>query len=171
MDHQTFAQLLGNYGEFFGAIAVFVTLMYLATQVRHTSEQTRLALSQNRTEANRALISLGLQDKILEASVKADLAFSPTTFGALDWLMSKAELSQEDASRVLMLYIAYWNYVVQIVPVVESLGKSERQLFDSFIRNRFRSPSAHGELYQQWTKPANVAPQVVAYVDAILAEN
>ena len=37
MDHQAFAQLLGNYGEFVGAIAVVVTLAYLAIQVRHSS--------------------------------------------------------------------------------------------------------------------------------------
>jgi hypothetical protein len=37
MDHQAFAQLLGNYGEFIGAIAVLVTLAYLAVQVRHNT--------------------------------------------------------------------------------------------------------------------------------------
>ena len=40
MDHQTFAQMLGNYGEFVGAIAVVATLFYLAVQVRHTKEAT-----------------------------------------------------------------------------------------------------------------------------------
>ena len=38
MDHQAFAQLLGNYGEFLGAIAVVATLIYLAIQVRHSKE-------------------------------------------------------------------------------------------------------------------------------------
>ena len=137
MDHLTFAQLLGNYGEFLGSVAVFATLVYLATQVRHSGEQTRLALSQARTEANRALISLGLEDKILEAHVKAELVFSPTTSGPLDILMSRAELSREEATRVLMVFVAYWNYVVQIVPVVRSLGESERQLFNAFIKTRF----------------------------------
>jgi hypothetical protein len=37
MDHQAFAQLLGNYGEFVGAIAVVVTLGYLATQVKQNT--------------------------------------------------------------------------------------------------------------------------------------
>jgi hypothetical protein len=41
MDHQTFAQLLGNYGEFVGAIAVVATLFYLALQVRHSKEATK----------------------------------------------------------------------------------------------------------------------------------
>ncbi len=38
MDHQAIAQLLGNYGEFVGAIAVVATLAYLAVQVRHGKE-------------------------------------------------------------------------------------------------------------------------------------
>jgi hypothetical protein len=38
MDHQAFAQLLGNYGEFVGAIAVVATLVYLAVQVRQSKE-------------------------------------------------------------------------------------------------------------------------------------
>jgi len=38
MDHQTFAQLLGNYGEFVGAIAVVATLAYLAVQIRQSNK-------------------------------------------------------------------------------------------------------------------------------------
>jgi len=37
MDHQAFAQLLGNYGEFVGAIAVVATLGYLAVQIRQST--------------------------------------------------------------------------------------------------------------------------------------
>ena len=44
MDHLTFAQLLGNYGEFFGSIAVVATLAYLAKQVRESSKLSRMQL-------------------------------------------------------------------------------------------------------------------------------
>ena len=37
MEHQAFAQLLGNYGEFVGAIAVVATLLYLSIQIRQNS--------------------------------------------------------------------------------------------------------------------------------------
>jgi hypothetical protein len=37
MDHLTFAQLLGNYGEFVGALAVVATLAYLALQIRRNT--------------------------------------------------------------------------------------------------------------------------------------
>lgn len=43
MDHQAFAQLLGNYGEFVGAIGVVVTLFYLALQIRHSTSVQRTA--------------------------------------------------------------------------------------------------------------------------------
>ena len=39
MDHQTFAQLLGNYGEFVGAIAVVATLAYLSLRIRQHTKQ------------------------------------------------------------------------------------------------------------------------------------
>jgi hypothetical protein len=37
MNHQSLAELLGNYGEFIGAIAVVVTLVYLALQIKENS--------------------------------------------------------------------------------------------------------------------------------------
>jgi hypothetical protein len=40
MDHQAFAQILGNYGEFFGAVAVVATLGYLAVQISHSNRTT-----------------------------------------------------------------------------------------------------------------------------------
>jgi len=43
MDHQALAQLLGNYGEFVGAITVVATLIFVGIQVR----QSRLAMSEN----------------------------------------------------------------------------------------------------------------------------
>ena len=43
MDHQAIAELLGNYGEFVGAIAVVVTLVYLVAQIKHSTKATRAA--------------------------------------------------------------------------------------------------------------------------------
>ena len=41
MDHQVFAQMLGNYGEFVGAIAVVATLAYLAVQIQQNTKASR----------------------------------------------------------------------------------------------------------------------------------
>jgi hypothetical protein len=44
MDHQAFAQLLGNYGEFVSAIAVVLTLAYLAFQIRQNTKTLRASI-------------------------------------------------------------------------------------------------------------------------------
>ena len=57
MDHMTLAQLLGNYGEFVGAIAVVATLLYLAVQIRHSGTQTEIQNEQSQYEQwNTALL-------------------------------------------------------------------------------------------------------------------
>jgi hypothetical protein len=42
MDIQAVAQLLGNFGEFAGSIAVFATLIYVAVQVKQAKHQIDL---------------------------------------------------------------------------------------------------------------------------------
>jgi hypothetical protein len=61
MDHQTFAQLLGNYGEFVGAIAVVITLIYLAIQVRHSKEATEANTKAIELQAYQAWQAANLQ--------------------------------------------------------------------------------------------------------------
>ena len=48
MNHQELAQLLGNYGEFFGSVAVVATLIYLAIQVRQNTATIHLTESAHR---------------------------------------------------------------------------------------------------------------------------
>jgi len=60
MDHQAFAQLLGNYGEFLGAIAVVVTLFYLATQIRRSTEATKAMVRQGVDSSVAAYISVAI---------------------------------------------------------------------------------------------------------------
>ena len=55
MDHHAIAQLLGNYGEFVGAIAVVVTLIYLAMQVRANSEMLNRTAQASRIESARSV--------------------------------------------------------------------------------------------------------------------
>lgn len=58
MDHQAIAQLLGNYGEFVGAIAVVLTLGYLALQIRESRAETARA---SRQSAQRAVGDFNLR--------------------------------------------------------------------------------------------------------------
>ena len=61
-----FSQLLGNYGEFVGAIAIVVTLAYLAIQVRQSSRMMRASIRQARSDSAVHLYSLGATSVIAE---------------------------------------------------------------------------------------------------------
>ena len=52
---------LGALGEFVGAIAVVVTLVYLAVQVRHNAEMTRAVVRQGVAEASLVIITAGME--------------------------------------------------------------------------------------------------------------
>jgi hypothetical protein len=45
------AQLLGNFGEFFGAVAVAVTLVFLTVQLRQNTKMVRAQVNQSRADA------------------------------------------------------------------------------------------------------------------------
>ena len=76
MDHQALAQLLGNYGEFVGAIAVVVTLFYLAVQVRYSREATE-ANTRSLEEARRLAMAQAYQARAdINDQVNRELAES-----------------------------------------------------------------------------------------------
>lgn len=61
-----FSQLLGNYGEFVGAIAIVITLFYLAIQVRQNTRMMRASIRQARADSTAHLYSLGATSVIAE---------------------------------------------------------------------------------------------------------
>ena len=68
MDIQATAQMLGNFGEFFGAIGVIVTLLYLSVQIR---QNTRATLAESRYSAGQ--INMGLMASIVNDGEFADI--------------------------------------------------------------------------------------------------
>ncbi len=65
-----FSQLLGNYGEFIGAIAIVITLVYLAIQVRQNTRMMRASIRQARSDSAVHLYSLGATSVIAEIREK-----------------------------------------------------------------------------------------------------
>ena len=69
-------EVLGNVGEFLGSVAVLVTLVYLAVQVRHSrtllEENRKIALGQ--VHGTRADILLRQQEAMLEENVAEAVA-------------------------------------------------------------------------------------------------
>lgn len=104
MDLISTSQLLGNLGEFVGAIAVVVTLIYLATQIRQNTNALRMTAASERLERDYEIVL-----PLIESRSFAEI-----------WLKGGDELSDLDAVDRQRLFfferraITLWNHIYQL---------------------------------------------------------
>jgi hypothetical protein len=80
MDHQTFAQLLGSYGEFIGSIAVLVTLVVLVIQVRTARTEISSQMSREfKRHNNDAFYQITQNTELLDIHVQAQRDYQSLT--------------------------------------------------------------------------------------------
>jgi hypothetical protein len=159
-------EAIGAVGELLGSLAVFVTLGYLAVQVRHARAEASRALSQGRMEANRALLSMDLDEENLEARLKAEAAYEVAPPPIVTRLMEEAKLTQEEAWRIFIVEVARWNYRIHVIAHWRDLPPSEKRIFDNAVRIRMDSRLAR-VLYETHFKPG-FHPDVEDYIEEIL---
>ncbi len=58
MDLMSTAQLLGNFGEFFGAIAVLATLVYLVVQIKQNTKMLRSSISNSWVQSRANVLNM-----------------------------------------------------------------------------------------------------------------
>ena len=139
MDHQTFAQILGNYGEFFGAIAVVATLAYLAAQVRHNTTAQQANSQHIVSEGfNRANLLLVQDRELLNVMRRGNEGFSA--------------LNEEEA-------IVFLNYTVAFLRIYEEAYADHLRgvLEEEYWKSREGNLKAYVAMpgFQQfWTAPA-----------------
>ncbi len=96
MDHQAFAQLLGNYGEFIGAFAVVSTLAYLALQIRQNTNASKASGYRNaKSQLNSINIAVGQSAELAELVDRALYSFD--------------ELDPTEKSRVSWIFLSWTN--------------------------------------------------------------
>ena len=101
MDIQATAQLLGNFGEFFGAIAVLATLGYLVVQVKQNNKLLTATIYDS------ALDGYVDQNRvILESAEWASLAYRALT--------GQGALNEEEAFRFNMALRNFCNHVYKL---------------------------------------------------------
>ncbi len=157
---------IGAISELLGSIAVFVTLGYLAIQIRQARSETRRALSQGRMEANRALLELHLDERHLAARLKAEAALGDAPLPIIGTLVERAGLTQEEAWRVFLVEVARWNYRIHVITHWNELSPSEQAIFDTAVRHRMSSDLAQLFWDQHFKRQAHA--DVVRYLERVL---
>ena len=153
MDLQATAQLLGNLGEFIAAIAVVVTLIYLAAQVKHG----KAALDAN-TEAMEREYELKTEEalKVISESVAQMRRPMIQDAGLAElWLegLSGKDLSELDEFRFgSMLHEAIWQSAT-MYGRMKTLGRPDlaSSIEQSLVRQTSDYPGygKHWDLNQQ----------------------
>ncbi len=130
------AQLLGNFGEFFGAIAVVATLIYLATQIRQNTrsmdETRRVALTGSYQSRHDALAAINRRiadsEDLAAISVKALEAGWPANSVSLDVLTPVERQRWEAHNETIFLSVENLAYQ-------HEQGMVDAELYESNVRN------------------------------------
>jgi hypothetical protein len=173
MDHQAFAQLLGNYGEFIGAIAVVVTLFYLAVQVRQSKEATEA--NTRSIDANRKSAEAAVMQSYFNAV--ATIMSYPVQNAELARLIPEVcsdprELSEDNWLQAGLFFQLNFRHF-QNTFLLHDKGLLDDDVFDAEMGQARTNLELPG--IGQWWQAAGrnqFAPRFVAYLEELeLAEN
>jgi hypothetical protein len=160
---------IGAIGQVLGSVAVFVTLVYLATQTRHAQEQGRRALSQARAEAIRELNLSGLDERMASINARAADALGVPITPGLKRMMDEAKLTRAEVQSVGAQLITGWTYYQQIIPYVDDLHPIERKTFDDAIMRSYGKNGGLSRIFYETYISARAHRDAKGYVDALLA--
>jgi hypothetical protein len=168
VDIETLSQVLGNFGEFVGAVAVVITIAYLAIQVRHSKEATEANTRTIRANAAKE-VYVGWSNFCLELSrhpdkVCFDKVFKPDT--------DYSELTEEE--KVAVGY--YFRAVVERFASEHALfegGVLPSEVYDELSRfcAGFVSAPALANLWKVEQEQPIYTRQFVETINSILVSN
>jgi hypothetical protein len=154
MDHQTFAQLLGNYGEFVGAIGVVVTLAYLAVQIR-------LNTRSNRVSAELECLKL-LSDWVGRVSASKD------SQRLWDLVADGSEPLSPDDSRQYLWLAGEFGWITQTAFIQYRRGFLSREAWAEF--ERMQVGMLQSNLTKEWwrNRETPYSTEFVSHIDRAL---
>ena len=103
------AQLMGNFGEFFGAIAVVATLVYLVVQIKQASRATMFSSEQRRLEAIQNLLLMPAHDSGLREAMRKAGGFNPQFARAAATLSAEFDLDETGAHQLTSYWSAFFG--------------------------------------------------------------
>ena len=158
---------IGAFGEVFGALAVFLTLIYLAAQLRqHTKamEETRkVELSRNaqmRTEHRILMQKTAIENEHVRNAV--------SKMRGISWPESKDKLTELTSDE----FESYRHFLVIQVLILENLWyQGEQKLIDeTLVENIFPAIKNFGHIWKETGAIDTVREEFKLEVDRVLGE-
>jgi hypothetical protein len=149
-------------------VGLLIGIVLVIFQVNQAQQEIRQELSQGRTDTNRQLILMGIEELNLQAFLKADTAMGGGANPFLVGLMEQADLTPEEASRVWAQFIAWVNCEIQIIPQIEELSSLEREVFNGAMLTRYSSKGVSRFLNERF-RQLGIYTERTQYIDTVIA--
>ena len=159
---------VGAIGQVLGSVAVFITIGYLAVQVRHAREEARRSAVRARADALRELSTARMDTRVIDARAKAmDASGQQPIGGFVSELMTKG-LTREEAYILVQDELAAWNSRWPTVEFANDLQAAERFELDRGLRFAYGSGVS-----ALWYRNARhvLNTNAVRYIDGLLAQS
>jgi hypothetical protein len=158
---------IGAIGQVLGSLAVFVTLVYLAAQVRQARRQMQRAATDNRAATVRQLMLTQLTDERLMSIFEKVTPGGP----AFDALAKQVGLAPEEAHTWFTWQSVWFQYRAATISYIDDLPPGERATFDAALRMNYQVRPASSAWYQAVrTLEGFLNPDAVRYIDNLLAQ-
>ena len=126
---------LGNLGEFFGSVAVLITLIYLTVQVRFARMDSRAALLQHRNDSARDIwLCEATNERLANLIAKGDERLG-REIPVMQRLMAEVDFSADEARSVMALVSAHFFHRQTLFQ--SDLSEEERRALDAQLRSLF----------------------------------
>jgi hypothetical protein len=153
------AQLLGNFGEFFGAIAVVITLLYVAAQVRHSKDATK---------ANTTALELQSYQAWQAANLEINTGWSNSPHGKLigPGLVDSRNLTEESFLSFMMMHLGMLQ-MAQSTDYLYRMGSLDSDLWEAEMDRAAGILSMPG-VRQMWDAGARkqLTPRFVEFLES-----
>jgi len=158
---------VGAVSDGLGAIAVFVTLGYLAVRVRHARDEMARSTRQARADAMRQVwLTQAGQPEPAGAFAKL-FAHQGVQLAPFAATAAAAGLSESEARQVFASLWASWTHYEQMIEALDELTEGGRSQFNDTLRVSLGSAGPSGAWYQ--TMRSRLNPTAVRYIDDLLA--
>lgn len=157
-------------GQMLGAIAVFVTLGYLAVQVSHARGEMQRSVRQSRADG---LFELAMNrannQQLCSSFAKAHAGLGGGPINPfVRTLMERSGLTVEEAYGLHWDQLAAWHLRVQAISYIDEMTAAARTDLDRTARRQYGSFPVPRLWYE--TSKSGLSSDAVRYIDNLLAQ-
>jgi hypothetical protein len=164
-------EAIGAIGELLSATAVFVTLIYVAFQVRNARKELQHNVLNSRDVATRELLLETIRNPLLGAAIaESDFSFREKPNPVLQHIKEVTSWSDEKTATFVNYQTAYWFHRVEVVREVSELTPAQKQDFDLNITFSY-SDGLGNVWWEEWKKWRPSGDPTVKYCDEILSKS